>query len=50
VLYLLAQAWKGIGDDRKAREMLEQAVEFNAIRFSHAFVRTKARRKLEEWN
>jgi tetratricopeptide (TPR) repeat protein len=50
VLYLLALAWKGSGDDQRAREMLEQVVEFNAIRFSYAFVRTKARRTLEEWD
>jgi hypothetical protein len=52
VLYLLALAWKGSGDDQRAREMLEQAVEFNAIRFSfsYALVRTMARRTLEEWD
>ena len=48
VLCLSARAWQGLGDEAKARELVERAANFNAIEFNYAFVRSKACRMLEE--
>lgn len=48
VLCLQAKAWKGLGDEQKARELVERAANFNAIAFNYAFVRNKAFEMLEE--
>lgn len=48
VLCLSAKAWKELGDDEKARELVERAANFNAINFNYAFVRGKACQMLKE--
>ena len=48
VLCLVAEAWEGLGDQQKARELVERAANFNAIAFNYAFVRSKAFEMLKE--
>jgi hypothetical protein len=45
---LLARAWRELGEEDKARELVEQAANFNAISFNYAFVRSKACKMLAE--
>jgi tetratricopeptide (TPR) repeat protein len=48
MLCLMAKAWQELGDETKARDLVERAANFNAIAFNYAFVRSKACKMLEE--
>jgi len=48
-LYRLAMAYKGQGDQEKARETLKKAANFNAVNnLNYSFIRFKAQRMLSE--
>jgi len=48
VLYLTALAYRGQGDDSRARDYGERAAKFNGIDFNYAFVRERAQRMLSD--
>lgn len=48
VLYLLALAYRGQGDNSRARDYSERAANFNGISFNYAFVRERAQRMLSD--
>ena len=48
VLYLLAKAYQGMGNDEAAREYCDKAANFNGLNANYGYVRTAAQQMLAE--